>query len=61
MTLCRGSVDSATLGKQFILNVHFDWDGCFLSISGYRIYWVGGHHGSTYLKTVEAYDPENQP
>ncbi|CAF5004889.1 unnamed protein product, partial [Rotaria magnacalcarata] len=27
---------------------------------GGRIYSVGGHDGSTYLKTVEAYDAENQ-
>jgi len=29
-------------------------------IEGGRIYSVGGHDGSTYLKTVEAYDAENQ-
>ncbi|CAF1552309.1 unnamed protein product, partial [Rotaria sordida] len=27
---------------------------------GGRIYSVGGHDGSTYLKTVEAYDAEHQ-
>ncbi|MCC7159934.1 MAG: hypothetical protein IT281_10415 [Ignavibacteria bacterium] len=31
-----------------------------LYILGGHIYSVGGHDGSTYLKTVEAYDAENQ-
>ncbi len=56
MTSCRGGVGSATLGKEFPF--------CNFSLScpiqGGRIYSVGGHDGSTYLKTVEAYDAENQ-
>ncbi len=60
MTSCRGGVGSATLGKQFILQISFDQDRCLPYISGGRIYSVGGHDGSTYLKTVEAYDVENQ-
>lgn len=32
----------------------------YLSFVGGRIYSVGGHDGTTYLKTVEAYDAETQ-
>lgn len=59
MTSCRGGVGSATLGKTtdsyslilYLLLYH---------ILGGRIYSVGGHDGSTYLKTVEAFDAESQ-
>lgn len=59
MTSCRGGVGSATLGKT--VNLIFSISLLFvIDMSGGRIYSVGGHDGSTYLKTVEAYDLENQ-
>jgi kelch-like protein 8 len=59
MTSCRGGVGSATLGKEFPF-CNFCVIALSCSIQGGRIYSVGGHDGSTYLRTVEAYDAENQ-
>lgn len=62
MTSCRGGVGSATLGDLLLIlfliicnNILF-----FIVNQGGRIYSVGGHDGSTYLQTVEAYDPDSQ-
>ena len=57
MTSCRGGVGSATLGKSASLSSLFYFS---FYIQGGRIYSVGGHDGSTYLKTVEAFDADNQ-
>ena len=56
MTSCRGGVGSATLGPLIFISVSSSIIVCL----GGRIYSVGGHDGTTYLKTVEAYDAETQ-